>query len=612
MIPSPLYIVRFLTGQTMLSLHQSSVGASLLLIEAGLAFIAIAVAFCRPRVGMRWSLAVEQTFAQLARRRVLSVFAVSLSALMLRLLFIPFSPIPQPSSPDEFSNLLAADTFASRRLTNPTHSMWMHFESFHIDQKPTYMSMYFPAQGLVLAAGKAVAGNAWYGVLASSALMCGLICWMLQGWLPTGWALFGGMLAVLRLGLFSYWVDSYWGGAVAALGGALVLGALPRLRRTLRTRDFVWIALGMAILANSRPYEGLLVCVPDLLVLWWWVRKGPRPAPSVVIRRIAPAAVLLAATFTWMGYYNHRVFGSALIPPYAVNRATYASAPHFFFQSPRPVPVFRHAVMREYYSGWELEHFLKFRTFSGFLQESVMKLVLAGMFFLGFALLLPLIMLPRALSDRRIRFLAITSLVFAAGLGLETWFIPHYASPFTAGFYAILLQCMRHLRTWRPGGQPSGLFLVRAIPVICLALAGLRLYAHPLHIEIDGYPNKAWYGGTRPLGFERAQVLKKLESFEGQQLAIVRYGPRHSIFDEWVYNAADIDKSKVVWARDMDPARNRELIQYFNHRRIWLVEPDFHPPKLLPYVTACAPSSGQVPSRPGLSTRLAADYQLVR
>jgi hypothetical protein len=131
--------------------------------------------------------------------------------------------------PDDFSFLLAADTFAHGRLTNPTPAMWTHFESFHITMQPTYMSMYFPGQGLLLAAGKLLFGNPWFAVLMCSALMCAAICWMLQAWLPPGWALLGGILAMLRLGLFSYWVNTYTGGAlITALGGALVLGALPR------------------------------------------------------------------------------------------------------------------------------------------------------------------------------------------------------------------------------------------------------------------------------------------------------------------------------------------------------------------------------------------------
>jgi hypothetical protein len=482
--------------------------------------------------------------------------------------------------------------------------MWVHFESLHIEHLPSYMSMYFPAQGMLLAAGKVLAGHAWWGVWASVALMCAAICWMLQAWLPPGWAFLGGVLAVLRLGLFSYWIDSYSGGAIPAIGGALVIGALPRILRAFRARDFFWMALGVVLLMNSRPYEGVLVCGPVFLVLGCYLLANPerprlsrlarsvlgprfsslRPAAAILIRRVAPAAVLLIVNLAGVLYYNHRVFGNALTLPYTINRAAYAIAPHFLWQSPRPEPVYRHPEMRSFYAGWELDAFRKERTPSGLIVSTVQKALIGESFYLGFALALPLLSFHRALRDRRIRFLLLTAAVFAFGLAIETWLLPHYPAPFTAVLYAVVLQCMRHLRAWRPGGRVSGLFLVRAIPAICIVLAGLRLYAQPLHLTLAGdtFCGKAWFG-TGPRGLARANVLKQLEANSGPQLALVRYSSQHDPVVEWVYNAADIDGSKVIWARDMDAEKNRELLRYYPNRQAWLIEPDFNPPRVTLY-----------------------------
>src|SRR5205823_4942191 len=58
---------------------------------------------------------------------------------------------------------------------------------------------------------------------------------------------------------------------------------------------------------------------------------------------------------------------------------------------------------------------------------------------------------------------------------------------------------------------------------------------------------------------------------------------------EWVYNEADIDAAKVVWARDMDATSNAELLRYFQGRRVWLIEPDSAPSKLVAFHESSQP-----------------------
>jgi hypothetical protein len=563
-------------------------GASLMMIEGGLTAIAIGVAFCWPRICAGFFSRIEKVFAQLARRQGLAVIVVGLSAVLLRLAILPMVPVPHPFYPDDFSFLLAAETFASGRLSNPTPVMWEHFESFHITMKPTYTSMYFPADGVVLAAGKVLFGHPWIGLLCSMGLMCAAICWMLQAWLPPKWALLGGVLAVLRLGLFSYWINTYSGaGSIAALGGALVLGACPRFMKTAQMRYSLLMAVGIVLLATSRPYEGVLLCLPVVIVLGRWMLFGKnRPAMSAVVRRIAfPVAVIIAA-MVWMGYYDYRAFGNPLTPPYQVNRATYAVAPYYVWQHVRPEPVYRHAVMREFYTHYELLDFGHVQTLLGFVPQSLIKAARAARYFSGIALLFPLIMLPRVVRDRRIRFLLVSTAVLIAGMAIEIFLFPHYIAPFTAVFYAIGLQAMRHLRVWMPGGQPVGVALTRLIVSLCFVMCILRVDAERLHLQVPESSTSEglaeWYGPGE-FGTDRAQIESKLERMSGRQLVIVRYAEHHNPINEWVYNAPDIDKSNVIWAREMDESKNLELIRYYKDRKVWLVQPDLQPAGLSSY-----------------------------
>ncbi len=567
-------------------------GPSLMMIEGCFTAIAVALAFGLPRLGCRTFCRVERVFKALARRKALAVAIVGIAAFLLRLAILPWCSIPYPFIQDDFSFLLAADTFAHGHLTNPTPALWPHFETLLVSMKPTYQSAYFPAQGMLLAVGKLLTGHAWFGLLVVTALMCSALCWMLQAWLPSTWALLGGFTAVLRLALFSCWINTYSGaGSLTALAGALILGALPRFMKTVHLRYGLMMAIGIVILITSRPFEGLLLCLPVAAVLIHWAFFSPkRPGFSLLARRTAFPLLLIVAGSAWMGYYDYRVFGNPLTPPYKLYNAEYGMPPYFIWESLRPLPVYRHKLLQEYYSQIETNAFRRVHSIRNFLPQTIIKGGRVLYFYAGIVLLPPLIMLRRVLMDRRARFLVLCILVLIAGIAVEIFFIPYYVAPFTAAFYAIGLQCMRHLRLWKLGDHPVGRALVRYTVTLCVLLAGVRVFAAPLHIRLatgsGGEWAAEWYGPPASSGAARAAIQSRLFHLPGNQLVIVHYSPDHSPTDEWVYNRADIDHSKVIWARDMGPAENLDLIRYYKDRTAWLVQPDTAPPALTPYLGA--------------------------
>lgn len=554
--------------------------------EFGLTALAVLAAFVWPRLGGRFFERAERGFAWLSRRSGIPLY-VGLSVIVLRLALLPLFPVPLPFVPDDFSFLLAGDTFAHGRLTNPTPMMWTHFESIHIDMLPTYQSMYFPGQGLLLAAGQIFFGQPWLALLAMDGLMCAALTWMLQTWLPPKWALLGGTIAVLRLGLFSAWINTYHGAALlSAFGGALVLGGLPRLLRTGRFRYGLAMGVGIAILILTRPYEGVLLCLPVAAALARWIVKGKmRPPLGILARRAVAPLLLIFVTVAWLGYYDYKAFASPFTLPYTINRQTYSMVPYYIWQQQRPEPAYPDSAMRAFYKVefaiYEQEHSLK-----GYLVWMAAKAVFMAPFFTGISLLVPLVMVRRIFWDRRMRFLAVCVLVLAGGTAIEIYFEAYYLAPFIAALYGVGLQMMRHLRVWKLGRNPVGLALVRFIVATCVVMAGVRMLAEPLHLEPPewdpGQWNLVWYG-PQHFGAERAQIEARLSQLPGGQLAIVRYWGNHYPVDEWVYNGADIDRSRVVWARDMGPMENRELIRYYGNRKVWLVEPDATPARVTPY-----------------------------
>jgi len=472
-------------------------------------------------------------------------------------------PVPAPAIHDDFSLLLAADTFVHGRLANPPHPMAAYLDTFHVIQKPTYSSIYQPAQEAVLAIGQLL-GHPWVGILLSMAGMCVAFTWMFQGWFPPGWALVGGLLALLRLDLFSYWLEGYWGGAVAAGGAALVLGALPRVIHHRRVSDAFLMAIGAGLMANSRPVEGLIFCIPIGAVLLYWFLKTPRMESGFGPFLIVFVAVL-GPVLAFMAYYNWRVTLNPLLFPHSLYVRNYTNYSIFIWQAPPPPLHYPNPQFEEFFNTWVRHEFhASWHLVWG-------KILDWGNFFVGSTLLIPLLAIPFVSRDKKMRLPLF--LFFWCGLGLiiVVYFEPHYAAPMAVAFFILLVQAMRHMRHWELKGKPVGIFLTRLVVVLLLVRAGgltLDAYRHPL---------ADW-------STERVHLVQQLENSPGKHLVIVRYAPDHFVHHEWVYNGADVDGSKIVWAREIPGQDMTPLLNYFHNRKVWLLEADHKPRVLAPYV----------------------------
>jgi len=523
-----------------------------------------------PRWGQGLFHKLERMLDRLALKPGRAVFAVGLVSFLFSAALGISIGINPPQTHDEFGYLLIADTLAHGRLTNPPHSFWEHFESIYVLLQPTYTSKYPPAQGLALAIGEITTGLPIVGIWFTTALASATVCWMLLAWMRPRWALVGGLLTAFHPQMI-VWSQNYWGGAVAMAGGAIVLGAFRRLLRDPRPREAFWLGIGMAILANSRPYEGFVFCLLICLTLGVWIISARGPSWKVCLYRIAaPLLAVLAVLALQLAFYNYRVTGSAWQMPYSVYQKAYGMAPLFVFQQPKPEPVFRHAELRALQLD-SLAYYQRQRTSSDSLLAATWEKIhtLLESCLWSRLLVVPLLALPWAMrGDRWLRLIIPGGALFSATMLLGTWVHPHYAAPAVGFFVVLVVESMRQLKVMHSASRRWGVALVRGVLVLC-ALSSVLTVGRLARVDRNRWD------------FQRERIMAELATQPGRHLVFVHYQPNHNPHREWVYNSADIDSAKTVVARIMSPPENQQLRQYFAGRDLWIIEADATPAALL-------------------------------
>lgn len=547
---------------------------------AVLAAFGLAVRFGRAPV-FGFADRIEATLSRVSRRRGAVCLWAGVVAIGIRAALLPVFPAPVPVVSDEFSHLLLADTLLHGRVTNPSHPMWPHFESLHILVQPVYVSNYFPGQGAVLAAARWATGSPWPGVLALSGIFAGVLCWALQGWMPARWALCGSALAISRFSIGSYWINAFHGGFLAAAGAALVAGAFARLRRRPSVRMSLVMGVGLAVLAYSRPYEGLCFAAPFLLLL---ARRRGR------WRSVGPGVVVAAMAVSPMLLYFRAISGSPLVTAYNISQKQYGWPMTFAWSKP---PAIEHRVPElKFYYEYELDERAKVAGPVRFAQYLAFRVQEYWRFYFGPLLTVCLAWGAWVFRSRRyVALLAGAGGAFAAAM-LEGAASPHYLAPAAMPLVAVVT-----LSVWRMRGRfRGGVALSRvAFVTMALVLTG-RIVAGAAGLPYTQKVNYQSWCCKASGRLDKARFTEQLRRTPGQHLVIVSAKTDPYNFFQWIYNEADIDRSRIVWARDLGRRRNGQLVEYFRGRRVWWVDPNSEPAVLR--AVDVVPGAGLEPAHP--------------
>ena len=400
---------------------------------------------------------------------------------------------------------------------------------------------------------------------------------MLRGWVSPVWALLGGLFTVAEFGPLCQWMNSYWGGgSLAAAAGCLVFGALPRIRLYNRPRDGFLLGLGFAIHMLTRQFETVFLFLAILLFF------APKLKGVLRVAAYAAPAVLAALLITLL--HNHAVTKQWLTLPEQLHRYQHG-IPISLTIEPLPVP---HVPLTPEQAmdlkAESLQHGPGTDTLTNFLLRLEYRVRYYRFFFLP-PLYLALFAFLFTLKEARSRWIAAALLLFALGTNLFPYLLVHYLAAVAGLFVLVAIVGLQKINGLTIRGEAVGPQIALALIVLTLGefigWYGLHLFESPALYPILRY--ETWDSINHENPQKRIAVREQLAEMQGPLLVFVRYSSHHIYQEEWVWNAADIDHARIVFARDLGPEEDRKLIAYYPKRRILLLEPDFDEPQITQY-----------------------------
>ncbi len=503
-------------------------------------------------------------FEKTGKNDALNCFYILSANAFLIFTMVSIAGVPVPQTHDEFAYLLAADTFLHGRLVNPAPFSPPHFEYFHILIEPVYTAKFPPLQGVFLAIGKVLTGFPIAGVWLAGLLSSLVIYWLQRAFFSLRWSLFGTILWIFAP-LNLVWSDSYWGGHLAVIGGALSVGAFFRYLQFESLKYlFVW-GVGIFLLLNSRLYEGT-VLTGILVSLWVFEMSKSRKLTKGIYQGGAVFVLIILFNLACIAFYNYTVTQNPLLLPYSLQHSRFHKVPLFVFQKPVEPKAEIPPVIKKLDERWLAELRSDYKNPLTAVVSTAERIPIYLVWltrspFLLILFLYGLVVLAKGAKKDFGKNLIIILAIFLAALFLTTFKGDRFLAPIVGiAFVSITLAAkMLYLK------MVFGKYLILFLPLIVgggfvFGLFWLESKRNPLPVIENNF-------------LSRGQIVNFLSAQGGKHLVFLETSeanPADARF--YVYNEAEMNAASIIWAHNLSESENEVLIDYHQNRKIWLLK----------------------------------------